>query len=567
MKINNEELPIPPIIQNKMQSPRQKKSQKISKEDSSSSTIDKKAKNNSKLNSRDENSKNLHDSYSKMGSLEINHGSLYKPLIITEREKKFTPQYCNKTTKNFFTKSLKTFQTDKNNLHQVRAEITNKNFIGLKKKTFTSYLHKNLKKNENDCFYISKLELDDRRKISNLEYQGRNQAVLRRAYSSVEKSNECISINNQDKNVTESENLLSGDIKSVEQICGTNFPIAVEAYNYSLIPIKITTNSVDNSNVNKFRTFDRKFNKTIDPNFFLKSNRPKNTIDQSNRFYNNFKTNPSLKKLNGLKGDARINQNIYQYTSDNIDIDNYPELKFLQNELMDKFSLIPLNKEDGFTPKRILESLHKESDKDFLIESKQFQRSEGKNFEKQKDNNFINDKLNFQNTEDPKNSNSNLSSINQHGFPYKNKLNIANKLRVSHSEKAMKCKTGSPSIISENVEPTSDYNKNIIKNSPIGNHQKKLNELAVPKNFKQLSYSELWRRERLKDILREKNFKHRELYENKKNLKTLEDFKNFEYNLFKKGVNLKKNLNQGVAEILIKVFGKEQFDKISHYID
>ena len=95
----------------------------------------------------------------------------------------------------------------------------------------------------------------------------------------------------------------------------------------------------------------------------------------------------------------------------------------------------------------------------------------------------------------------------------------------------------------------------------------KLSDLAKSKKNNKISFYEIVKRQHLKDKLRVNKFKHRDVYENMKNAKTLEDFKNFEYNLYKQGLNLKKNLTQGVTEVLIKIFGKEQFDKYSNYIE
>lgn len=97
--------------------------------------------------------------------------------------------------------------------------------------------------------------------------------------------------------------------------------------------------------------------------------------------------------------------------------------------------------------------------------------------------------------------------------------------------------------------------------------QLKINELAKSKKNNKISHYQIVMQKQLKEKLRVNKFKLREIYDNSSNAKKLEDFRNFEYNLYKQGLNLKKNLDQGVSEILIKIFGKEQFDKYANYIE
>jgi len=540
------------------------------------------------------NSNNLNELYS---------SSNYRPSIVPKFEQtQQNLKYSNQSTKNFFKRNLETFQTDKNKTLQTRAESQNKNFIERKKRTFTPYIKKTSKKSENDCVFITKIALDDKCKISNLDYKKESDKEMQRAISSIGGKGFFF----PNKTLNEKENLLNED-KVINYENDINHINGIEIHNSLIFPV-VKVPKFTNSKVNKLKTFDRLFNKTLDPNFFIKLTKP-NTYDkndESNKIYNNFKTNPGVKRIS--TGNLKVPNS--QKTSNDFDGNfkpgsrNFPSYEYFEHHTKqhnifheidignkvessqnnnNNYNLINNNINQNNEPKTLknreistarqnefnVENIITHSSIDFDSENKLVIE---KNIDERLKENVKQRKIN---------PNSNYSNL----IKNTNKYGVR-QIKTSKSMKIMNTTTTKNAHVHKNKSPIqktspnrfekSDKEEfmqsqvNLINERNLQNQnalQLKINELAKSKKNNKISHYQIVMQKQLKEKLRVNKFKLREIYDNSSNAKKLEDFRNFEYNLYKQGLNLKKNLDQGVSEILIKIFGKEQFDKYANYIE
>ncbi len=223
-----------------------------------------------------------------------------KSVNLEESEIKFGPPkevrkiYQEKSSQNFFTKNIEDYRENMNSQLLTKALEKNMSFVHGKKHNYKTYLHKYKKKVDNPIM-IKKIELDDKRKISNLQYE-----------RSALPNQELASLNGSyiNRNIVNNSELYGKTIYYAE-LDHPSLPITnnvsfnKDDKNEEEEENNKMHNQFYNTNINKFKLQDRNNHKTLDPNFFIK-----NKTSNSNGVYHNymnFKTNQEIQRLPNLR--------------------------------------------------------------------------------------------------------------------------------------------------------------------------------------------------------------------------------------------------------------------------
>ena len=284
------------------------------------------------------------------------------------------------------------------------------------------------------------------------------------------------------------------------------------------------------TSINKFKIADKTFNKTLDPNFFLKMNELGSTGEKLGTYKNfmNFHTNKQLVKnnshgllkthSNGFGLNAMSIENKLKMYSDDKDLNLF---KKIVDEYHSKFNYSNNTgiKKTAFNTS-MLDNIKSSSDSDDYYNEKRSTIDNSKN-----------------------NKNSSLRSIDHSGFNKKNKTGFK--------------------TLESNYKTFKGMTKRMRTNSlpPID----PLNKLSKKSIHKPIHHFDLINQKLLKEELRQDKFLAGEIgvsYGKKE-----QEYNQIEYALYKSGNNLKKNLNKGVTNILNKILGHDGLQNSLKYIE
>ena len=412
--------------------------------------------------------------------------------------------YYNKSSHNFFNKNITDLQTKINNKHLSMTFLKNKNFVEGKKKRFKSYLNRQNKLEENSIL-IKKVELDDKFRITNLHYK--NPSVP---------NNDNLFNNNLTNNLgvdgSDSHSLFPNSNSNSVLLPIINKKQPDNSERSSLLINKMNKTNI---NINKLKIEDRKFNKTLDPQFFLKNKSL--PIKGVHKNYMNFKTNSHLFKSFNSKLIKSNNQVVI-----NLDLEN--KMKMYGDE------------KDFNQFKKIVDDYHNKF-------------------------NYSLKKIKILDSVD-NTSNYDLDSLNVSLYN-KNSFSVdKSKIQKTLKKYVNKSKFSSISDLKTLEEKIDEFKKNREKKKENVNY--KIKEYEKKNRFHETNTKILKKQIIIKEMRLDK-MKNGESNINYSNTK--DEKRDIDSTMYKHGVNLKKNLNRGVAEILLKIVGREKFENSLKYIE
>jgi len=526
-----------------------------------------------------------------------NQQSTYKPSITREFENNNleSQKYNNLITKNFFTKKPDNIQIKKNVFMQNRAEFKNKNLIKTKKNFFIANLHKNSQTPtngiDNECVLIKKLDIDERYRISNLKYSNKKYQIRRGASAAGFTREDSLDQSKYDTNIRENTDPLEKQFKTIYYENDSSHINGIEIYNSLIVPVTKVPKAKENETLKVKQLQLIKSNKNQNKNQIYRLLISQNYL---NILPSQHYKNPD-QILTTAENQTKSNEKDTT-NPNNSNTESISDLKKLQNDLLEKVKKITLLKEltsniskknqdsEFLSSQKLINPINP---KFILNNEKSYDRTKRKEI---KENLISHTTIDFD-------SDNNKQSIKNRILKkiianLKLKINSNSNLKNKSQNNTIGCsksclgtsnsKTGKIDVLHLGLKENKDFikeqllmlnqkNEEINKMNKKNKKKKKINsknvvtEPNLPIKPKKVCFYDKVRQQHLNHKLQFKNLLHKLESNTNKDI-DLDKFKTMEDDFNQQELENNINLNKEITDILIELFGKEQFEKYRNSI-